>query len=324
MPNDAMPDELKKAIEEHKEKIDSIVKSHSDKLAADPPPKLIYHYTDDQGLKGILETGRLWFTDLFYLNDPSELEHGIKHGLDALQSAANTGPNELKFFHKIFADTMNNRVKDSANYFVCCFSKTDHDLGQWRAYADDGQGYAIGFDAGLLENAFGEAESINVATFPITYDDELLYERQEQLVAETVPLVSTPRDMNLAGEIVKNYFVMLSVRLATALIETSIYFKHEAYKTEDEYRFLKVIGAHRDAHVKFRSRPHTLVRYREFDWKTAAADSIREIVIGPSGDFKVRFTYVSDCLQAYWPKEGVISIRKSDIPYRSVRSRPTT
>ncbi len=35
-------------------------------------PGLRYHYTDAAGLMGIIQTGRLWATELRYLNDPSE------------------------------------------------------------------------------------------------------------------------------------------------------------------------------------------------------------------------------------------------------------
>lgn len=33
---------------------------------------LRYHYTDAQGLLGIIQNGRLWATDIRFLNDPSE------------------------------------------------------------------------------------------------------------------------------------------------------------------------------------------------------------------------------------------------------------
>jgi len=33
----------------------------------------LYHYTDANGLKGIIENDEIWFTDYRYLNDPSEL-----------------------------------------------------------------------------------------------------------------------------------------------------------------------------------------------------------------------------------------------------------
>jgi len=42
----------------------------------------------DVGLRGILETGQLWLTDVFSLNDPSELNHGFSLLLKALLNKA--------------------------------------------------------------------------------------------------------------------------------------------------------------------------------------------------------------------------------------------
>ena len=33
--------------------------------------------------------------------------------------------------------------------------------------------------------------------------------------------------------------------------------------------------------LKFRSRPQSLIRYKEFDWRGMAADALKEIIIGP-------------------------------------------
>lgn len=38
----------------------------------------LYHYTDARGLKGIIESGQIWFTDYRHMNDPSELVHGME------------------------------------------------------------------------------------------------------------------------------------------------------------------------------------------------------------------------------------------------------
>ncbi|EJG2383281.1 hypothetical protein HMPREF1144_0490 [Klebsiella sp. OBRC7] len=37
----------------------------------------IYHYTDLNGLKGIIESGSLWATHFSFLNDSNELTHGM-------------------------------------------------------------------------------------------------------------------------------------------------------------------------------------------------------------------------------------------------------
>jgi len=41
-----------------------------------PPDKYLFHYTDLNGLQGILSNADLWLTDSRYLNDSEEMRHG--------------------------------------------------------------------------------------------------------------------------------------------------------------------------------------------------------------------------------------------------------
>lgn len=319
----SIPDELQSLLEDHKKTSDAICDSFPNELASTPTPPVIYHYTDDHGLKGILETGSLWFTDLFNLNDPSELNHGIKHALDVLKSIADNGSPEVKIFYDQFTKALAGNIEGTAHYFVCCFSKTDDDLGQWRAYADDGRGYAIGFDAGVLEKAFVRAVvpmSNLHSTFPVTYDDKRLCEIHEQLVAETIPVISAPRGKKLSTEMISQFMKSLSVQLAKSFFMVSLFFKHEAYSNEQEYRFLQIYPADKPVpDLKFRSRPYSLVKYREFDWKSVTYASAKEIICGPASDPKIASKFAYDCLHEYLPPGGITSIRRSEIPYRSDR-----
>jgi hypothetical protein len=54
----------------------------------------LYHYTDGVGLKGIMESQTIWFTEYRHLNDPSELLHGIEMAHDVSRMLA-TGADEL-------------------------------------------------------------------------------------------------------------------------------------------------------------------------------------------------------------------------------------
>jgi hypothetical protein len=74
---DAVPRDMQDALERFNDDAQEIVHSFLATLALQQPPPIIYHYTNDVGLKGILETGQLWLTDIFSLNDPSELTHGL-------------------------------------------------------------------------------------------------------------------------------------------------------------------------------------------------------------------------------------------------------
>jgi len=84
MNNNLIPAEMRQAIQVFFRKAEAIVNSFASTLDKQPPPSIIYHYTNDAGLRGIIETGKLWFTDIFNLNDPTELRHGLNPALEIL------------------------------------------------------------------------------------------------------------------------------------------------------------------------------------------------------------------------------------------------
>ena len=71
--NGSIPDDLQMAIKQFEKKTDEIIGSFLKESDSEPSPEIIYHYTDDRGLQGILKSGKFWLTDIFNLNDPSEL-----------------------------------------------------------------------------------------------------------------------------------------------------------------------------------------------------------------------------------------------------------
>ena len=292
-----------------------VVEEYVQTLNAKPPPSIIYHYTDGAGLRGILETGNIWCTDIFNLNDTSEIRHGVAHASELLSTAASAGDATpaLRLFAKKVVEELNGHIEESANYFVCCFSSAGDDLGQWRAYADDGRGYAIGFDAGILERAFMDAAPENHSTFPLCYEDEKLRSMQVELVTQARHILSTA-----AGNINPRLLADLSVRLSVNVIYCSIFFKHHGYSNEQEYRFLQV---HRGDlpvnNLKIRSRPYSLIRYCEFDWKKRAAQALKEVVIGPAANPKMASKFVDDCRRTFLSATQSINVKRSEIPYRS-------
>jgi hypothetical protein len=156
-PHPHIPADMRAAIAEFSHKADGIVTAFASELDKHPPPPVIYHYTNDAGLRGIIETGKLRLTDIFYLNDPTELRHGIGPAIELLAAKCDDARPEIKQFSKNLAAILHGGIEQTAHYFSCSFSGAGDDLGQWRAYADNGHGYAIGFDAALLEQAFVKA-----------------------------------------------------------------------------------------------------------------------------------------------------------------------
>jgi hypothetical protein len=307
-----IPHAMRVALKQYEHEARDVLQSFVTAIEAAPPPSMIYQYTNNMGLKGIIESGKLWFSDIFGLNDPSELRHGLAIGIRALKSRiADDRPEIATFASLLERFDIDAGIEAAGHFFICCFSGDGDDLGQWRAYADNGRGYALGFETALLEDAFYRRKGRVVpqhSTFRVTYDDAELTRIQTALVDLADPLIS----------LMHAHMSDLLVYHAMNVIRGVMFFKHEAYKNEKEFRFQQLFRRDRPApDVKYRHRAHTLVRYREFDWRTVAGSALKEVVIGPAVEKAKAERFARDCLTAFDPK-ATVDIVSSRIPYRAV------
>lgn len=125
-----LPPDMAETLASFGSSAEEIVRPFYDVAENSEPPSMIYHYTDDAGLRGILESGIFRLTDVFDLNDPSELEHGFSHAVEALKAKAGTGASASRNFAEIFETFVSNGgVRTTAHNFVCSFSRCGDDLG---------------------------------------------------------------------------------------------------------------------------------------------------------------------------------------------------
>lgn len=318
--NTIVPADMLTAIESCHQRCEAHVNEFASNMDAQPAPASVYHYTDSTGLLGILESGKIRLTNIFGLNDPSELRHGVNHACEILATKALQSHPAAKLFATKFSTVMDRCVEASAHFLVACFSCDKDDLGQWRAYGDNGKGFALGFDGGLLENAFVKLDecSSGNATFPVTYNDALLRGMHQQLVEEVLPLIEMPFSRNLNDVTTNEFMKELSISFSVCVIRAAIFFKHEAYKNEQEYRFIQIRSMNQPVDdLKHRARDYSLIRFTEFDWNTKNKHTLREIVIGPAANENDARSFVHNCLLAggFDPKKVIV--RQSRIPYRS-------
>ena len=313
------PDALVEALTEFTGIADKVLESFKATVIARPTPSPIYHYTSDVGLREMLYSGRIWLSDIFHLNDPSELYHGFSHAVRILKEKTEAGPPEAQLFAGIFKDTLESRLPKSLQFFSCSFSTNGDELGQWRAYADNGRGYALGFDGKVLETAFGAADAHNSA-YHMSYDDAALTRVQETIVEGLLDFINVESLTRRWGDrvdrtMLPGYMRRLAVILAASAIEAALFFKHEAYANEAEYRFRQLFSA-KDVlpSLKHRFRSSEMVKYQEFDWRSAGAGMLKKIVVGPAIDPGKGKMFVENCLAKFHsePVEVVIS----GIPYR--------
>lgn len=118
----------------------------------------IYHYCSLETLLNILKNNTIRITDITKMNDYSEKKWFYKNVIDSI-----TEPNFLQNYHFPNLDQINSALKnvsetwtgyllpETYQEYIMCFSSDGDILSQWRGYANDGQGVAIGFNKETIE-----------------------------------------------------------------------------------------------------------------------------------------------------------------------------
>jgi hypothetical protein len=122
------------------------VQSYDDDLRFHPGPvPYICHYTNLEGLLGIVAHHDLWLTHSRYSNDDEELTHGYRVVGEVIDGQL-TAPADRtrKRFLKEVKDILTSPSPEGV--YICCFCQDDDLLSQWRSYAANGTGVCISFN----------------------------------------------------------------------------------------------------------------------------------------------------------------------------------
>ena len=126
-------------------------------------PDVLYHYTTQEGLLGILEKQEIWATDVRFLNDVEEFEAGLEvaHQM-ATESASEAGADGEKTV-RWFVDTLRHSFSEAPIFSISltgalksverAFSDVDDPgdrLNMWRGYASRGICYSVGLTPGEM------------------------------------------------------------------------------------------------------------------------------------------------------------------------------
>ncbi len=175
-----------------------------------PAPRYLCHYTDFSGLKGILSSGQLWFSDTKTLNDSVELEYG--RGLVAEYLKDNiTGVEEDL--------VMQSGLNHPYRLFVSCFCESSSVLSMWRNYARRGGGYCLEFDGFSLQQCRFPPQA-NRLPFKMTYTNKLSKEARA-LIDKLMAWGRADADRAKLVGVVLNYL--------------PVKFKHPAFSEEREW-----------------------------------------------------------------------------------------
>jgi hypothetical protein len=275
----------------------------------------LYHYTDMAGLVGIVSSETIRFTSVFHLNDPSELAYGLGLTEDILKAEFDRGADPVKSFCKW---TQHVLVKGAEifGFFVASFSQANNDLAQWRAYADNGRGVAIGLSPTLFRVLDDQSEltvAENTLAAHVVYDRDKCrrnfndaIQRAVRLVVQAEAHVNSPAQREAFGrELTNRLVVPIYIHAATC--------KHHAYAHERETRLLIVNQLEELAPVtEVRTRGSTLVPFIPSRFRVRSPGAITEIMIGPAAA-----EHADDAVRAFLRRQKLpLSILcSSEIPY---------
>jgi hypothetical protein len=316
MSDDMLPDGLTRAVNEFKDWSQQHLQEYQ-KVAKITTS--LYHYTNGAGLRGIIESQKIWLTSYRHLNDPSELIHGF-HMVHRLLRKIGDGARDglVKTFCQMVIDEFQHKeiFNDIFGFYIASFSRNSNDLAQWRSYADNGRGFALGLAPHLIQKvSTPNAKPPGYIVVPVLYDELAAQQWYRSAVETAIGLIqNNPPPPNFEIPFLRRLTLDLIVR---HLILACVAVKHQAYSHEQEVRL--VVAAGRDdqkGYVKTRIRGSEIVPYIEGDMPLREKDGIIEIVIGPAAN-----TTAKDAVQILLQSSGVEPndrIKYSGIPYRAL------
>lgn len=279
------------------------------------PTSLIYHYCDATALLNILKRRKVWATSTKYLNDSTELlsftagmrDHANKHRA----SPAGEALADMVDFYWISSNTRQTQTI-GMDRFACCFSANGDLLSQWRAYGNDGRGYAIGFDTRRLAGLIDPKPTMILRR--MAYGRDLEARLIDDLFDRFIPAIADHLDiLDTTGWGSVHTRNWLSMRFGECLLDLVDEVKDVSFAEENEWRLYD-----EGQETEFRVSADRIVPYRQLDLSSSEEPStlpIGEIVIGPKLDFDEALMSLMTYTSTLGYGTGM-NFRKSKAPYR--------
>lgn len=268
-------------------------------LTGIPPPEL-FHYTSQEGLKGILETGEIWASKVGFMNDAVEFQLALNMARDILLEHVKREDNRDK------CETLLEDIEDvrSVNVFVFSLSEEGDLLSQWRGYCPAGGGYSIGFSSVALRSVVEGSLSFQLGK--CIYNELAQRETVDDLVSRAVSQESGSfSDLGIFADL---SFQEVLVAMAQLL-------KHESFSEEREWRLISSPQPYTNPRFQHRPGRYNLIPYYRLPlWSPRGKVGIERIIIGPTPDPELS----KDALYSLLGSLGVegVAIERSEVPFR--------
>jgi len=219
-------------------------------------PNTLHHYTNLQSLCGIIENKELRATNVKYLNDYTEILHGLNIAIGLCNEILK---DELNDSQKVFINSIiqSQDVFLNTDIYVVSLCENEDMLSQWRGYGDKHRSVCIGFNTDKLDfhtkvNPYCPTK-LNRVIYDINEQGRLIFEFIRDYI---VAIKDLPIEFAVKNNPVKLYgLLILLARM-----------KNPAWNEEKEWRL--IFGAHESVFpveklwkAHFRCGPYSLLPY---------------------------------------------------------------
>lgn len=189
--------------------------------------KILYYYCPLDAFVSIIKNKQLWLSCVEDTNDKLELDYASHLVRQFAKKIGKENPELQQKCNDLIAAYKKDDWYDSP--YIACFSGKGHNLSQWRLYADDAKGMAIGFSGDKLQEKLeiniGEYESILKAGYR-GYKVKYANKKYKDQLYE-----------NIKDKLTKKGMICMD-NLDRRLLTEELCLKDEVFKFEDEYRIL--------------------------------------------------------------------------------------
>lgn len=281
--------------------------------------KTVYHYCSAETLMSIISNSTLRASNIRKSNDYTEVINCIDVFMvsmrNALQKYSIKNKDDL-VFHDFIKDLDTDLLietainNESCTYYCVCFSESQDLLSQWRGYADDGSGVAIGFDDSFFIRT---TDYCHIKYAPVEYNS---LDVKSDLTRYIYNRIKKTHDVMQDRLKCSDYESTLSLIL-NAMVYNAIFYKNDAFSEEREWRLvyypfgsvrnlsirhkagemstnqlyydkMRDVAQYGTQHkglerspIRFMLRDRSIISYVDLNFRDILPYCIKEIVLGP-------------------------------------------
>ncbi|MDA5627041.1 DUF2971 domain-containing protein [Agrobacterium sp. ST15.16.055] len=280
-------------------------------------PLTLYHYCSLSTFESIIRTKSIWLSSLSSSNDTQEgrwtdsllRKVCLEYGYTSF---------EIERLSELFKTSL-----DFWDVLGLCLTPDDDMLSQWRGYADDGFGFAIGFNDDSLAScaaantlklqqvAYSEAEQLEIFRTRFFPEKEAIRDVISKIPVATSTGWQGAQDQFRA--VISSPAAVVGAFML-ALIDLSYRMKNPAFREENETRLTRAVPQNY-AECEFHTSGKKLVPHYAIHFSsTTPSMSIDRIVLGPRNPTPL------DVAKAFLSKYGFTTtdVSRSSASYRGV------